>query len=223
MKIFSNHTKVVIFDLDGTIFDSKEVYFNATRQTFDNKEKEYGFEVGKALDNYGVTNGAENLGISREQMKAWLRAWYQKQEELTQLFSTVPKLLQNLSNSGIVCAINTNRDQTPDEVRITLKKNAIADKFSFIQTALTMGVRKPDPKGINSILSDVGILPQNCFFVGDSYVDILAGKSAGVNTIAITTGPFSKKELENFNPHFIIDDINSVEDIVMKTNLLSKV
>lgn len=214
MNIVSNQTKVVIFDLDGTIFDSKEVYFSATTQIFNNKEKEYGFEVGKALEKYGVTKGAEILGISREQMKAWLRAWYQRQEELTHLFSTVPKLLQNLSNSGIVCAINTNRDQTPEEVRNTLKKYSIDDKFSFIQTALSMGVRKPDPKGINSILSDVGILPQNCFFVGDSYVDIVAGKSAGVNTIAVTTGPFSRKELENYAPHFIIDELSSVEKII---------
>lgn len=214
MFIFTNNTKAVIFDLDGTLLDSSRVYYVATEKIFDDKDKEYGFKLGRAIERYGVLKGAELVGISKEDMKLWLRTWIELQEDYTSVFSSVPSLLQNLSDSGFICGINTNRPQSPEEVRFSLQKFSINHMIPVIQTSLTTGVRKPDPKGINEILSELHISKDQCFFVGDSYVDIMAGTNAGVNTIAVTTGVYSKNELEEYSPHYIIKDISSVENIV---------
>ena len=212
--IFTNNTKAVIFDLDGTLLDSSKVYYVATEKTFANKDKKYGFQLGKVIEKYGVIRGAELVGISKEEMKSWLHAWIELQEDYTSIFSSVPSLLHNLSDSGYICGINTNRPQSPEEVRFSLQKFSINHMIPVIQTSLTTGVRKPDPKGINEILSELHISKDQCFFVGDSYVDIMAGTNAGVNTIAVTTGVYSKNELEEYSPHYIIKDISSVENIV---------
>jgi HAD superfamily hydrolase (TIGR01549 family) len=207
--------KAVIFDLDGTLLNTDDVYSYATLKSFFKKDKEFGFELGKAVERNGVSKSSELMGISREQMKQWLENWYLLLDQYSNLFSSVPFLLQNLKNKGVFCAINTNRPQEQDEVRMSLKKFAIDHFFTSIHTALTTGVRKPDPKGINLVLSESGVHPSDCFFVGDSYVDILAGKNASVTTIAVTTGVYTKNELEEYSPHFIIDDILSVQNIVL--------
>ena len=214
VKIFNNHKKVVIFDLDGTLLDSSEVYYVATEQTFVNKDKEYGFVLGKAIERYGAKKGAEIVGISQEDMFQWLNTWIEIQEDYTRIFPSTLTLLQNLSKEGFMCGINTNRPQSTEEVKLTLKRHVIDHLFPIIQTAKTTNVRKPDPKGILDILSEFHISKDQSFFVGDSYVDVLAGINAGVTTIAVTTGVYSKQELEEYSPHYIIDDIAMVEKIV---------
>ena len=214
MKIFNNHKKAVIFDLDGTLLDSSEVYYVATEQTFTNKDKEYGFVLGKAIERYGATKGAEIIGISKEDMFQWLNTWIDIQEDYTRIFPSTLTLLQNLSDEGFMFGINTNRPQSTEEVKRTLKRHVLDHLFPVIQTAKTTNVRKPDPKGILDILSRLHISKDQSYFVGDSYVDVLAGKNAGVTTIAVTTGVYSKQELEEYSPHYIIDDIASVENIV---------
>lgn len=214
MKNLNNQKKAVIFDLDGTLFDSKKVYYVATEQIFGDLDKEFSFELGRSLERFGVTKSAAVLDISREKIKLWLSSWVENQEEYTSLFCSAPSLLKNLSKSGYICGINTNRPQTTEEIRYSLKKYRIDNLIQIVQTSLSTGVYKPDPKGINLILSELQIAPEQCFYVGDSFVDILAGKKAGVNTIAVTTGVFSREELEFYKPNYIIDDLSLVEKIV---------
>lgn len=216
MNIIHNLSKAVIFDLDGTLLDSSEVYFIATEQVFPEKEKEYGYVLGKAIERYGASKAAEVVGISKEVMFQYLDTWIEIQEDYTKIFPSTLTLLQHLTEAGFICGINTNRPQSIEQVRRTLKKHAIDHLLPIIQTAFTTDSRKPDPKGINAILSELQISKDQGYFVGDSYVDVLAGKNAGVTTIAVTTGTYSKKELEEYKPNYIIDDINSVEEIVKK-------
>jgi phosphoglycolate phosphatase len=48
--------------------------------------------------------------------------------------------------------------------------------------------KKPDPVGIRRILSDTGGDPSSTWMVGDSSVDVLAGRRAGVRTCGVTYG-----------------------------------
>ncbi len=213
--LLPNNTKAVIFDLDGTLLDSSEVYYVATEHIFVNKDKEFGIQLGKSIERYGLTKSAQLMGVSKDELKRWLTIWIEVQEDNTHIFSSTIPLLDNLSNSGLIFAINTNRPQPLDEVRNTLKRHSIDHMFPVIQTALTTGTRKPDPKGIQLILSEFGISPKDCYFVGDSFVDIMAGNKAGVNTIAVTTGVYCKDELEEYSPDYIVDDISLIENIVL--------
>jgi phosphoglycolate phosphatase len=58
----------------------------------------------------------------------------------------------------------------------------------------------------------IGVKIQHCAIVGDSIVDIQAGKSAGAKTIAVLSGLFNREELKKQKPNLIIKDINSLPD-----------
>jgi phosphoglycolate phosphatase len=62
--------------------------------------------------------------------------------------------------------------------------------------------------------NELGVPIGQCAIVGDSVVDIQAGKFAGAKTIAVLTGLFSRKELEKNKPDFIIKDVNSLPDVL---------
>ncbi|MBI2086378.1 HAD hydrolase-like protein [Candidatus Daviesbacteria bacterium] len=63
-------------------------------------------------------------------------------------------------------------------------------------------------------LGKLGVEPINAYMVGDTGDDILAGKNAGVKTVGVTYG-FLGKDIAQYNPDFIIDDIEELFKILI--------
>lgn len=64
---------------------------------------------------------------------------------------------------------------------------------------------KPDPEGINLILEKMNISPSETIMIGDTNVDILAGKNAGTKTGAVTWGLGEKNELLAISPDYLFE------------------
>lgn len=215
MIIISNLAKkLLIFDLDGTIIDFKEAQYLATEKVFSNKSEEFSFELGKNNELHGFKIGAELLGISFDEMKLWDETFLQYLETYSTIHDSIPVLLENLTSKGVFCSINTNRNKTLEEIKSILQKYSIDQFFSSVQTLQTTGIAKPDPKGVEIILSELKVSHENCYFVGDSIVDIMTGKNAGVKTIAISSGFFNKSDFIQYLPDFIISDLIQIIDII---------
>ena len=53
-----------------------------------------------------------------------------------------------------------------------------------------------------------------CVVVGDSVADIKAGKTAGIKTVAVLSGIFSREELESEKPDLILKSVNKLPDFL---------
>ena len=62
---------------------------------------------------------------------------------------------------------------------------------------------------------ELGVPIKECAVVSDSIVDTQAGKAAGIKTIAVLTGLFTRKELEEWKPDFILKNINCLPDLLI--------
>ncbi|MFC2068215.1 HAD family hydrolase, partial [Chloroflexota bacterium] len=67
---------------------------------------------------------------------------------------------------------------------------------------------KPAPDGLIKCLRELGLSAEECIFVGDSSLDIMAGRAAGVRTVAIYNGVASKEALAEQEPDCILDDLS---------------
>ena len=65
--------------------------------------------------------------------------------------------------------------------------------------------RKPDPEGIYEILKLMDVKASECIYVGDSEVDVVTGKNAGVDTLAVTWGFRTKEELEDAGAKHLLE------------------
>ena len=65
--------------------------------------------------------------------------------------------------------------------------------------------QKPDPAGIFTVLSDWGISPSECVYLGDSDVDMQTGNNAGCLTVGVLWGFRDKKELAEHGAHHTIE------------------
>lgn len=207
--------KAVIFDLDGTILDTRPVYRQATKEMFPNLSEEeslaFGLKIGQEIEKYGLKSVKS---LSEKDLNTWLTLWYKNQETFSCVFEDFYSLIKTLKNKSLLTAINTNRPQKSLEVRAQLKNYSLENSFDLIMTASEAGKRKPDPVGLLKICDYFNLPVSHILFVGDSNADILAGKNANINVIALTTGVFQKKELIPLDPFLIFDSLQEVENYI---------
>jgi phosphoglycolate phosphatase-like HAD superfamily hydrolase len=69
---------------------------------------------------------------------------------------------------------------------------------------------KPAPDGLILCVQKLGLLAEECVYVGDSRLDIRAGKKAGLLTVGIQTGVAGKKLLVEEKPDYIVDEVSEL-------------
>ncbi len=78
--------------------------------------------------------------------------------------------------------------------------------------------QKPHPFMLEEIMKVQKVLPDETIFVGDAITDVQMAQAADVTPIVVLTGQLSRKEAENLNVQFIIDDVTKLEEVLERIN-----
>ena len=95
----------------------------------------------------------------------------------------------------------------------------ILDSLNFQNSFdLTLGgnsldSRKPDPKGLLTIIKKLNCLAENVLMIGDSAVDVETGRNAGVLTCGVTYGLGDQSSLHDSKPDYLIDDLSKLKSL----------
>jgi phosphoglycolate phosphatase len=108
-------------------------------------------------------------------------------------------------------AICSNKPE--DFVRKILAGLDCLDPFSSIIGGDSFKTRKPDPEGLNHLLSRHSLSPDEVVMVGDSTVDIETGKNANVRTCAVTYGMGDLQEIKALKPNWTIDNFSELKQL----------
>jgi phosphoglycolate phosphatase len=90
------------------------------------------------------------------------------------------------------------------------------DYFDIIMGQSRHINRKPSPDGALIIADELGLLTNECIYIGDTNTDMITGKSANMFTVGVTWGFRERQELEEHNADYIIDsplELLEIEDI----------
>jgi HAD superfamily hydrolase (TIGR01509 family) len=210
--------EAIIFDLDGTLVDSKAAYLEAYEIAMN--------AIGqKKVDEKTVTEIPRRLeqdqpiddfimGADSKTFKdIYLRAYYQATTKKTTSFPNVASTLEKLSSSAKL-AVTTRRDVSEVEVERELRKLGLAKYVRKILTSQDTLKPKPSPEALIKCAKHLGVRIQDCAVVGDSVADIRAGKNAGAYTVAVLTGIFTRKELEREKPDLVLKDVNELPEFL---------
>jgi phosphoglycolate phosphatase-like HAD superfamily hydrolase len=88
-----------------------------------------------------------------------------------------------------------------------------AEYFSMVMGCEHVKNIKPNPEGILLIIEEMKVKASESIMIGDTNVDILAGKNAGVKTAGVTWGLGLAEELKKLDPDFIFTDPRQLFDI----------
>lgn len=211
-----------IFDIDGTLLDTIDAinfHLNATFKKYGlstvPKEKVREFVgngprvlVSKALDYVGF-DGSPDLW--EEIYGAYNIAYDNDPVYLTKPFEGIREALDKIKARGeIITAFSNKPDDTSNKV---LKAIFGPDYFDFILGYREDYERKPSVEGIMIIAERFGANFSDILYFGDSEVDMLCGRNAGIFTVGCSWGFRPRAILEEGKPHAIIDSPSEINSI----------
>lgn len=179
--------KAIIFDFDGTLADTLPICFYAFQAVF----KEFD-DIDLTSEEIKAMFGPSETGIIRENLinknyDQAIELYYQKYSDnhrnLVQENKEISDLLFYLKKEGYKLAIVTGKARR--SLEISLDGLNMKDVFDVIITGDDVELPKPNPEGINKVLSILNIKNNEAVFLGDSDADILAGLKANVYTIGV--------------------------------------
>lgn len=116
-------------------------------------------------------------------------------------------LMQEFQQLGLRLGVMTNDSERG--ARANLRHAAVHDMFEMIVGFDSGFGAKPFPDPLLAIAKKFGVLPSRCAMVGDSTHDLIAGREAGMTTIAVLTGVAETDELRPY-ADVVLPDIGEI-------------
>lgn len=204
-------TRLVIFDWDGTLFDSTEVIARSLCRAADDvglgqvdiaqARQVIGLGFGEALD---ALLGELTTTQAAALMQQYHR-YYFVEEQKVRLFDGVLPLLQQLSMQQRYLAVATGKsraglnhiwDSRPD------LKSLFASTRTADETA-----SKPHPQMLHEILNELGCRADEAVMVGDTVFDLDMARAAGVPSIAVAYGAHPSAQLAAAQPSALVHSV----------------
>ena len=187
----------LVFDLDGTLIDSvPQVRWAMNRVLADKGLRPLTlaevtalvgggaramFDAAFAMLEYSCDENTMSGILDR-----YLEAYLENPKANTVIYPHAMDVLAAFRSQGIPMGICTNKPGRT--TRAVLDALGLGPFFSAVVTADDVAHRKPDGRHVLDTLSAMGVGPEGAFMIGDSEVDIAAGKNADIKTIAVTWG-----------------------------------
>lgn len=210
--------KGIILDLDGTIVDSREAYVEAAKAAFaaigqEKVDIKMATEIPRRLEqNLSMNNMIKGIDMQKF-LDAYLKSYYKVTAIKTKPIPNVSETLKKLSEK-VKLALITMRHVPKEKVIKELQKFGLAKYFQLVTTALDTSQSKPSPEALIKCARQLGIRISECAVVGDSVVDVRAGRNVGAKTVAVLSGIFTREELEMEKPYLILKSVNELPDFL---------
>ena len=203
--------KLIIFDLDGTLINTLEDLANSGNYAL--MVHHFPPHPVPAYKNF-VGNGVNKLieriipidkrstELIKQVKETFVSHYNQHATDHTRPYPEIQQLLEKLQEKKIKISVATNKYHA---AAVPL----VSQYFPTIDFDLILGHRdnfpiKPDPAIVLETLTTLAVNKEDCYYLGDSDVDMLTANSAGVKAIGVTWGFRSEQELRTSGAKFII-------------------
>ena len=208
--------QLLIFDLDGTLIDSKLDLALCVKATLEHLGRpvlddetifSYVGQGAPALIRKVVGDEAPEDEIDRG-LEFFLSYYREHKLDHTDLYPGTRETLEQLTNghNGSLRTLTVLSNKPEGPSREILKRLGVGEMFRFIYGGNSFETKKPDPLGLRRLLEHTGVDRRATMIVGDSDVDIQTGVNAGVWTCGVTYG-FGTLEVEANPPDLVIHSL----------------
>jgi len=226
--------RLLIFDLDGTLVDSRLDLIhsvNAMLRHFGRPELE-----GDVIASY-VGDGAPALvqralvadgdggdeAFCRSALEYFLGYYRLHKLDHTTVYEGILETLSVLANGSDSAhspagprlsrqmAVLSNKPVNPS--RAIVEALGMGDFFVRVYGGNSFATKKPDPLGVRTLLDEIGVSAGEALMIGDSSVDVLTGRNAGIWTCGVTYG-FAPHSLAEVAPDVVVDRAHELGELL---------
>ncbi|HEY3618859.1 MAG TPA: HAD-IA family hydrolase [Candidatus Sulfotelmatobacter sp.] len=214
-RAFDPHSiRLVIFDLDGTLIDSRLDLVHSVNAALrhigrpelpDDVIASYVGDGAPILIQRALGTEAADEALVRKGLEFFLSYYREHKLDYTTVYPGIPEALAAIQTSNGVrrqMAVLTNKPVNPS--RAIVDALGLGQYFSQVYGGNSFVTKKPDPEGARKLLAESGVAPEQAAIVGDSHVDVRTGRNAGLWTVGVTYG-FATHTLEDEAPDVLVD------------------
>ncbi|MDE5703252.1 MAG: HAD family hydrolase [Bacteroidales bacterium] len=195
-------TKLVIFDLDGTLVDTLADLAAAMNTVLvhlgypTHPVPDYRFKVGNGvakLVERALPEAARQPEIMADALRQFLDYYNRHDMEATAPYAGIPELLRQLRARGLKLAVASNK---PHAAAVEIVRHYFGDDLFDCVYGQRPGVPvKPDPSIVRDILRELDVPAEQALYVGDSGVDMETAARCGLESVGVLWGFRPESEL----------------------------
>ena len=209
--------KYILFDFDGTVFDTVEGITKSAQYAL----SKFGIEA--ELDFLRQFAGPpladkfmEVYGFTREQGEQATMYFKERYQPIgineCRIFPGMKEMLAGLKSAGFILGIATSKPQHLAET--LLQGEDMMDLFDVICGSRGLGNNDTKESVLRRALETLGADSKNAVLVGDTKYDVHGAKLCGIDCIGVRFGYAAEGELEEAGATYIVDDIPALEKLI---------
>jgi phosphoglycolate phosphatase len=224
LRAFDPHSiKLVIFDLDGTLIDSRLDLVHSVNAAIRHIGKpelpehliaSYVGDGAPALIQRALGGETVDEALIRKGLEFFLTYYREHKLDHTTVYEGIATALSQIQDSGNgvprSMAVLTNKPVNPS--RAIVEALGLKPYFFQVYGGNSFETKKPDPEGALKLLSESGVQPDEAAIVGDSHTDVETGHNAGLWTVGVTYG-FAPQTLTDAHPDVLVDHPHELAEL----------
>jgi phosphoglycolate phosphatase len=215
--------KLVIFDLDGTLIDSRLDLVHSVNAALrhigradlpDEVIASYVGDGAPILIQRALGGEAIDDAVVRQGLQFFLSYYREHKLDHTTVYSGMRESLgaiQRGSNgTPRKMAVLSNKPVGPS--RAIVEALGLGPFFVQVYGGNSFATKKPDPEGARQLLDEIGVRPEEAAIIGDSHVDVETGRNAGLWTVGVSYG-FAPHSLRGQPPDVLVDTPHELAEV----------
>ena len=221
MSLDLSRIRALCFDVDGTLSDTDDMYVKKVARYLPSFLFHHPQRAARRFVMWVESPGnaliglPDIIGLDDELLGLW--EWLNRHRPRPMKhFMMVPGVEEMLKrlHDHYPMAVVSARDES--STRAFLDQFELTGYFQEIVTAITAEHTKPFPDPILYAAEKIGVPPVACLMIGDTTVDIRAGKAAGAQTVGVLCGFGERAELERRGADLILDTTSKLADVLIQ-------
>ena len=212
---------IILFDLDGTLIDSTE----AILESFHNSFKVHNYpapsdEAIKSLIGYPLDEMYRSLGVCEDEVWDYVDTYKEHYRVIstqkTELLSCAKEAIE-LADTFATLAIVTTK--TGKFSQVLMEYFGLMQYFKVLVGREHVQNPKPHKEPILTALKELNIRDNDIWMIGDTKLDLLSAKNAGVNSIGVLTGYDDEQIIEKYTQYIYKDALEAVKYLKSRQKL----
>jgi len=204
---------IILFDLDGTLIDSTE----AILESFHNSFKVHNFkapsdETIKALIGYPLDEMYNSLGVDEEEVWDYVATYKEYYRVIstqkTELLPFAKEAVEKASEFATLAIVTT---KTGKYSQVLMEHFELMQYFEVLIGREHVQNPKPHAEPILNALEQLGLEDTDIWMIGDTKLDLISAKNAGVNAVGVLSGYDNIKTLKKFTNIIKNDALEAVK------------
>jgi phosphoglycolate phosphatase len=183
----------LIFDLDGTLVDTKDDLADAVNVTLtslglppENPRTLWGYVGHGARVLVERALGPERRDLLEPALDVFM-PWYRAHLlDRSVVYAGLREAIETLAAEGVVFSVLTNKPE--DMSAAILRGLALGTRVPRLIGGNTLPTKKPDPSGLLRLVAEAGVPAAATLMIGDSAIDVATGRNAGIATCGVSWG-----------------------------------